>query len=771
MKRIVLALLLPGYMFVHGQSDSLKTGNLDSLSTEDLYLYYLTQPEPPQFSKGPTIGDSIYYDLLPQTVPTKTVEGEPSLFRRYYPDSPEEAVITDTTSQAEQRFKPKIAIGAGSLAYHGDLYQKGSRFKSPLTGKPAFDLCVSQRLTRYLQLNFNFVIGQLGANEFLNNRQENFQSEIRAGGINLIYDFGNWISDKHRVRPYVSLGITGFEFLSKTDIKDLNGNTYYYWSDGSIKNMQEGSVGSQYATELKRDYRYESDVRELNRDGFGKYPERAWAFPVGFGVMMKITDRIDMRMNFQYFPSTTDYIDGITDKSLNNRAGTAMNDNFSYTSISIQYDLITRKKTSTAADTLSDAYWLAFDDEDRDGDGVTDFKDDCHGTPSGAKVGVNGCPLDEDGDGVPNYMDDELTTAAGAPVTARGVTQDDAYWQAWYAQYLNDSVDVNMKTEETRNIFAAADKKDKKKKSDDIFTVELVRYNGSIPTDELAFLLSIGDINSTTLPDGTTVVYTSGNYDMLKMAVKRRDEFRTEGNKGAGISKLVGNDIIQVPEDEVMKLLNNEIEDLGKMDIDSAANTGFGKDDFVYRVQLGAFKNRISTNVFNTAAGVLELKTGENIYRYVTKGYRTIEEAAGARADLVLQGYNDAFVTAYKSGKRIALNETKATVDKAFKEDLREDKMFSSVDKKLIVFKVQLGPLKRGAAITTMDEKVKILSDYEKQATSTGAVRFTTGTFTTLAEAEGYQKELADNGFYDAFVIATFKNDIISMQEAMDLLK
>jgi hypothetical protein len=42
----------------------------------------------------------------------------------------------------------------------------------------------------------------------------------------------------------VSFGIMGFEFLSKTDLKDRNGNTYYYWSDGSIKNMAEGSANA-----------------------------------------------------------------------------------------------------------------------------------------------------------------------------------------------------------------------------------------------------------------------------------------------------------------------------------------------------------------------------------------------------------------------------------------------------------------------------------------------------------------------------------------------
>ncbi|MBT9392930.1 OmpA family protein [Hymenobacter sp. NST-14] len=43
--------------------------------------------------------------------------------------------------------------------------------------------------------------------------------------------------------------------------------------------------------------------------------------------------------------------------------------------------------------------------KDEDGDGVSDKKDKCPGTPAGVAVDLNGCPLDGDGDGVPDYLD------------------------------------------------------------------------------------------------------------------------------------------------------------------------------------------------------------------------------------------------------------------------------------------------------------------------------------------------------------------------------
>ncbi len=782
MKKCLLLIAFLSFFSAFSQTDTSNYSPLDKLTPEQLLEYYINEPEPPQFYKGPDVGDSVFYALQPLTIPTETVEASP-LSRHGAGAANQELAELDTINRVNQKFKPKISFGVGSLGFHGDLYKK--HYQSPVTGRPGLSLGISQRLTRYLQLDFSVLFGKLGANEWLNNRQENFQSEIRAGGVNLLYDFGNFIPDKYTMRPFVSFGVLGFEFLSKTDLKDKNGNTYFYWNDGTIKDKAEGSADAQNAKSLIRDYTYETDIRELNKDGFGKYPERAWSFPIGAGVVMKVTDRVDVKLNFQYFLSTTDYLDGISNKSIGNRKGTKGKDNFMYTSVSFQYDLIAkyRPKVKPTIIEQPDAFWLAMDKEDKDNDGVIDLTDDCLGTPNGAKVDLKGCPLDEDNDAIPNFRDDELTTPPGSPVSERGVAQTDEYWKNYRETYLNDSTDLNVATEIVGNIYdtvaikAKNKAKNKKKKgSDDVFTVELARYAGAIPTDELAFLLSIGDINTATLDDGTTVVYTTGSSENLATTVKRRDEFRSFGNGAAGISRIKGKNIIPVSDEELTQLLKDELEESTKGNaeekVEGLENENFNPNDIVYRVQLGAFRNRISTSVFNTSAGsVLELKTGESIYRYVTKGYKTIEAVAAARADLVIQGYNDAFVTAYRGGKRIPLSETNATVDKEYKEDLSENKMFSSIDKTLVSFKIQLGPLKKRILESSMDEKVKDLPNIEKQTTVTGSIRYMSGKFSTVEAAEKHLKDIQDYGITDAFLIATFKDDVISKQEALELLK
>jgi len=68
--------------------------------------------------------------------------------------------------------------------------------------------------------------------------------------------------------------------------------------------------------------------------------------------------------------------------------------------------------------------WGPNSDKDSDGDGVPDKKDQCPGTPRGARVDAVGCPLDGDGDGVPDGIDICPGTPGGAKVDDKGCPID-----------------------------------------------------------------------------------------------------------------------------------------------------------------------------------------------------------------------------------------------------------------------------------------------------------------------------------------------------------
>ena len=116
------------------------------------------------------------------------------------------------------------------------------------------------------------------------------------------------------------------------------------------------------------------------------------------------------------------------------------------------------------------------------------------------------------------------------------------------------------------------------------------------------------------------------------------------------------------------------------------------------------------------------------------------------------------------------MSATKATMETNEKEDINKIESFSSVDKSLVSFKIQLGALRR-AGSNDMEEKTKDLQGLEKQSTGSGMIRYTAGTFNDYSKADKYRQELADKGFIEAFVIAVFKGEVISIQEAQELLK
>ncbi len=684
---------------------------------------------------------------------------------------------------------PKINFSAGNMSFWGDVGDVN--YQPPLTSRYGFEIAFTHQLTNYLQLNLNFLYGKLGANEITYQRHENFQSEIRYGGFYLLYDFGNFIPSTFKIRPFITAGAGGFEFLSKKDLFDKNGNRYYYWSDGSIRNLPENDPKAGQATHLVRDYYYETDIRESNLDGYGKYPERAWAFPVGAGVVMKITDHFDFKVGATYFFTTTDFIDGIAKGGQGIRKGDGKNDKWVYSYASIQYDLFIPKKKleEPGFDTLPDSYfndvdWMAIDSADTDGDGVKDWFDKCQGTPKTAKVYKDGCPEDTDGDGVSDYKDEENPSPKGFEVNMKGVALTDEYWQKWYNEYFDSTGEYHSTQEYIDNVMALKSKevKDFNKK---IYTVELARYKDGVPSDEIAYLMSIGDVRSMTLEDGTTVVYTAGQYEDVMLAIKRRDEFREEGVKKATVGYFQNDQYHSLSDEELKKEIDNKNKNIATTPFtkstsqqnnnalaNQTANEEFKKDEVIYRVQLGAFKRQISKQIFkNVPGGIIEFQTEDGLFKYAGKAFKTLQEAAEFRAKLVLMGYSDAFVTAYKNRKRVPLSEVGATMLGNEKENLKENVAFSSIDKSSIAFKVQLGALKKTENIKEFENKTTKLKDVQKQNTILGLYRFTSGNFNSYEQAQKYLQELQNKGFDDAFIIATFNNELIPVQDAIEILK
>ncbi len=329
-------------------------------------------------------------------------------------------------------FKPIIGIGSGVLTYKGDVQDRYT--KSPLIGLMATNLNISKGISEFLSLNFNIIYGELTGNERTLERNLNFKTDIFVSSAYITYNFyhllkkeGQLITyyQQRKLIPMLSLGIESFNLSSKTDLKNSQGYTYHYWSDGTIRNLQESASNETQSILLQRDYIYETDLREQNNDGLGKYNLSTISFPIDFGVQLNISKRITMKLGANYHFSLSNYVDDISDEGIGTRKGNSKGDNFLYSYITLNFDIFSSEKEILDTTLYGNFIFQSIDFNDEDEDGVLDWDDRCAETSTLAEVDERGCPLDDDKDGIPNYRDKEILSLNANTVGLDGVLLTD----------------------------------------------------------------------------------------------------------------------------------------------------------------------------------------------------------------------------------------------------------------------------------------------------------------------------------------------------------
>jgi hypothetical protein len=673
--------------------------------------------------------------------------------------------------------KPILGLGTGMMSYYGNYNE--SHVANPQYGRLGYELSLSQKVTPSLQFGFYTLFGQLAANEHTGNVYLNFESQIRLGGFQLEYNFDNFFKNKNRaMSPFVSIGFEAFEFLSKTDLHDAAGNNYYYWNDGTIRNVvQGGPVPAANSVILQRDYTYETDIRAQNANGFGKYPENSFAIPLGVGVLFHLSPRMDIKLGTTYHYTFTDYIDGAPKSTLK---GSDKLDKFFMSSFMIRYDL-TKDYHGVDPHQYDTVDFKRMIIADEDNDMVPDIQDSCLGTPAGVVVDVKGCPLDGDKDGVPDYLDKQLDTPAGSVVDKNGVAVSDSSmydtWDRFSDSTLKYAVHVVLPPG-GKHYYGAPVSPD--------YTILLGTYKKGLSNENMNKYLSIPDIRTTNLSDSSTA-YSAGKFDDALEADKRKQQLIAQGNPDARVvvlrnGKFVDADIF----DKEMAAIaakeakeNKEGSDTKVKETKSGSgtksstytdNTITSAPGVVFRIQLGAFHHKVSTNTFAEAGKVMELQTEDGLYKYVTGSFTNFDDAAKAKIDMLGKGFSGAFIVAYKDGKRVPLTSVGAIPAPKMNPNDSVSAKTPAVDKKLVTFKVQIGAFKNEPP-ADIKEKFKTIQDVQQSTTSAGLTRYTAGSFQTLAEAQNYKNELKKKGIDGAFVVAFFKNDLISVQEAQELLK
>lgn len=319
-------------------------------------------------------------------------------------------------------YKPVIGLGFGTMNFYGEVHDP---IRNPVIGAPAFKLNVATFLDpkHFFLINFVILNGSVTGNEYApsdSSKNLNFKSDLFSIGLNIHYDFGHFIKDnkKNFVRPFISLGIENLQFNSKTDYLNKSGIKYNFWNDGTIRDQSQ-SLGA--GNIIYRDFSYETDLKNLNRNGLGSYNQNTFAVPLELGIDFKVSERIHLRVVNSWHYTFTDFIDDVTPKGTM-RKGDKLNDWFSFSYISMHLDLFSSDKEIINKKLVQDFANFDYTNlDDEDNDLVKDMMDQCPNTPFGILVDSVGCPLDLDKDGVFDYMDKEPNTPTGEMVDEFGV--------------------------------------------------------------------------------------------------------------------------------------------------------------------------------------------------------------------------------------------------------------------------------------------------------------------------------------------------------------
>lgn len=643
--------------------------------------------------------------------------------------------------------RPQLELGAGVFSYFGDVGNLGGHGKS-YDLNWAYNLGLRNPISNSFNLNLYALFGKVSASEQFNAGNANFMTEIRMGGLSLEYNFNALLPKTRNVTPYISVGISTFEFNPKGDLYDALGNEYHYWEDGTIRRGVVTPAKTNASDILVRDNVYETDLRETN-DKSERYDLRAFSVPVGAGAMLKLTESFTMRMGAEFHFALSDNIDNINSETTTYTTSKKGNDFLMYSNLALAYNLRYFAKDKSTGSTLGSSDIEGLDYEDEDGDGVADIIDLCPFTPSTVSVNSYGCPLDYDKDGVPDYLDKEPNSAPNAFVNADGVTLTDAEIEKMYLIY-SDSIG-NLQFEKSATYTADIQRRDKTANRNKGYRV-VISNTSSLSSEQISRMLSISDIKSEENSQGTS--YFIGNFDNPIEALSRKEEIDYLGIE----SRLVFNNFGEI----------TEIDPSEYAVLESVINpSDLNPNQIVFRVQIGAFRSKLSKDVFSDVPELLVIEGNDGLTRYMAGSFPTIQDAAKYKINLLLMGFEGAFVTSYRAGKRITLKEAGATVNS--EEDIvSKEQASGSINADFVDFTIQLG---------SFDGRVpaEVLSDYMSLGNvrplrgSNGNTKYVYSKFETQKEAIDALRTLNDKGFGDAFVVGEFNGQIIPASEAKKL--
>ena len=365
-----------------------------------------------------------------------------------------DAFLTKEVEVVDPQYRPIMGFGTGVINFYGDV--KGTN-SGLLVGTPGYKFNVSALIGKGQDFKFNFYVlyGELKGFDhdmsyqlqFANptfTQNTSFNYNFFQLGANIEYNFGplfRWKGVKvnkntkfkvldRTFRPFLSIGIAPMQFSAKGNFTFTNDlgfeQQYYFWSDGTIRNIAQTDPAAATANIIKFDDSYETDLNKANIYGSKNSQQTTIAIPVDFGLDFYLNYRVNLRVGMSVNYTLSDLLDNVDSKATKNVIGIKDNgrpDMFTFTYVSLHLDLFSDPATRRVSSVFADVDNFDYDGlADGDVDLILDLLDQCPDTPLREPVDSVGCPLDDDMDGIANYQDQEPSSAIGALVDKNGVT-------------------------------------------------------------------------------------------------------------------------------------------------------------------------------------------------------------------------------------------------------------------------------------------------------------------------------------------------------------
>jgi hypothetical protein len=222
-------------------------------------------------------------------------------------------------------------------------------------------------------------------------------------------------------------------------------------------------------------------------------------------------------------------------------------------------------------------------------------------------------------------------------------------------------------------------------------------------------------------------------------------------------------------------------------------------DGLVYRVQIGAFSRPVPNETFNEFAPISGEEVRPGLIRYMAGYFPSRADATVARNQIRNLGYSDAFLVAYCNGERIpiyraqqlqeaglcvpaiqssadgwvVLNETETDDDTnleinqfAYNQAPGAAPATAVETKMGLFFTVQVGVYNKPIKA----EQLYNIEPLMTRRLDNGQIRYSTGMFDNVEEAQIKRKYAVDKGVKDAFIVAYYKGERITVKQAQELL-